>query len=219
MIPGKPDVMSLGPAFKRSAAVVLLAACMMTQSAGAASVRALDVRALMRGSELVFEGRPTITRVVKDPASGLIWTEVDFEVVDVVKGRRPSGPLTLSFLGGVADGRGLWVSDMNIPEVDERGIYFVESVSRRQVNPLLGWSQGHFKRMKTPTGPGCVTTFDGRPVMDVVPEPESTSAALSTGVARGLRLGTRSNCGNGLTAARFKKTLTEINSVADSDAQ
>ena len=52
--------------------------------------------------------------------------------------------LELRFSGGTVNGETVEVSGLRLPEVGEQGIYFIESVSRNLVNPLLGWSQGHY---------------------------------------------------------------------------
>ncbi|MCG8414596.1 MAG: hypothetical protein MI746_10305, partial [Pseudomonadales bacterium] len=53
-----------------------------------------------------------------------------------------------------------------IPKVDEEGVYFVESTSRDLINPLLGWSQGHFLIVDD-EGERRITTSNLRPVTDV----------------------------------------------------
>ena len=36
------------------------------------------------------------------------------------------------------------VADMQMPEIGELGIYFVETLSEQQIHPLFGWQQGHY---------------------------------------------------------------------------
>ena len=62
----------------------------------------------------------------------------------MLKGEYAGSTLELRFLGGTVGTARLEVTDMLVPQVAERGIYFVESLSAPQVNPLVGWSQGHF---------------------------------------------------------------------------
>ena len=56
------------------------------------------------------------------------------------------------------------ISDMKVPQVGERGIYFVESLERSQVHPLYGWSQGHFIVEMDDTGADRVMTTRKQPV-------------------------------------------------------
>jgi hypothetical protein len=55
-----------------------------------------------------------------------------------------------------------------IPALGEQGIYFVESLSADMLNPLLGWSQGHYLIFDD-NGERRVSTVDNRPVVDVQP--------------------------------------------------
>jgi len=47
-------------------------------------------------------------------------------------------------MGGRIGELTLEVSDMRMPEVGERGIYFVETLNEQQIHPLFGWQQGHY---------------------------------------------------------------------------
>jgi len=58
------------------------------------------------------------------------------------------------------------VSGLRIPEDGEQGIYFVESVSRDLINPLIGWSQGHFVIVDD-NGDRRISTADDKPVTQV----------------------------------------------------
>ena len=53
-----------------------------------------------------------------------------------------------------------------IPEMSEQGVYFVESMSRDLINPLIGWSQGHFI-IHDDRGIRRVSTADNQPVIKV----------------------------------------------------
>ncbi len=113
------------------------------------------------------------------PNSRTLRTEVTFEVDEVIKGNLDSDRVTLSFLGGVADGVALRVSDLHIPELGEQGIYFVESLSQPLVNPLMGWHQGHYLiDREQGTGRAMVRTSDGKPVFDL-------ETARAYGISRG----------------------------------
>ena len=109
------------------------------------------------------------------------------------------------------------VSDMQVPQVGEHGIYFVESLVRSQVHPLYGWSQGHFIVETDDTGTDRVMTSRKQSVIGVefgMPAKQMTSSkqksqSLSNGVARGLKLASEEKDTRGLPLAEFKKTLHE----------
>ncbi len=119
--------------------LVVMALLFLPLLAGASSIRRMDMDEIASRAELVFEGRVIARRVVHVPNSRTLRTEVTFEVDEVIKGNLDGDRVTLFFLGGVADGVALRVSDLLIPELGEQGIYFVESLSRPLVNPLVGW--------------------------------------------------------------------------------
>ena len=147
--------------------------------AGASSIRRMDMDEIASRAELVFEGRVIARRVVHVPNSRTLRTEVTFEVDEVIKGNLDSNRVTLSFLGGVADGVALRVSDLLIPELGEQGIYFVESLSRPLVNPLVGWHQGHYLiDHEQGTDRAMVRTRDGKPIFGLEP-------ARGYGISRG----------------------------------
>ena len=72
-----------------------------------------------------------------------IHTYVTFRVVDVIKGTHNRPEIILRFLGGTVVEISLDVSESTLPEFGQKGVYFVESLDRFQVNPLYGMDQGH----------------------------------------------------------------------------
>lgn len=161
--------------------LVVMALLFLPLLAGASSIRRMDMDEIASRAELVFEGRVIARRVVHVPNSRTLRTEVTFEVDEVIKGNLDGDRVTLFFLGGVADGVALRVSDLLIPELGEQGIYFVESLSRPLVNPLVGWHQGHYLIDHEPgTGRAMVRTRDGKPVFDLEP-----ARARAYGISRG----------------------------------
>ena len=127
---------------KYSAAWIAL--LLMSISYGnASSVLEVSLNEMLQQSQLVFEG--TVTAIeARENSQKRIHTYVTFEIKDIIKGKYESDFITLSFLGGTVGDVTRAVSDMQFPEKGEQGIYFVESLERMQVNPLYGWSQGHF---------------------------------------------------------------------------
>jgi hypothetical protein len=90
-------------------------------------------------------------------------------VTDVIKGEHDGATLELKFLGGSINGRILEVSGLRLPALNETGIYFIETLSQDLVNPLMGWSQGHFLIQSDANGLARVTTNDNAPVLEVQP--------------------------------------------------
>ena len=176
---------------------LLLCLFVVNTSAWSAAVLQLDMDRLLLDSEFVFEGEVSASRAEWSPVQGAILTKVTFQIDDVIKGDYSASTVELSFNGGTIGQLTLQVAGMIYPQPGDRGIYFVESLSRQQVNPLLGWSQGHFRIRPDRT----VSTEQGQPVLGLTPRlnqslgaftrnPQTTSRhLLSDGHAHGLKLG------------------------------
>ena len=161
---------------------------------------------LLQNSALVFEGQVTAVKVHEN-GNHHIWTRITFEVSDVIKGDLKGRKITLNFLGGEVTGRKLSVSNMHMPALHEKGIYFVESAERSLVQPLYGWSQGHFKIAKGAAGKDRVLTRSGRPVRGIERTNGKRSGELSQGAARGLMLGDDGDVDTALDKQDFKRLL------------
>lgn len=144
-------------------AVMLLSAPL---SLTATTILSMDIDEVASGAEFVFEGQ-VLQHNVQENAAGIVVTYVTFQVDDVIKGDYQDSYLELKFTGGSLEGQVVEVSGLRIPKVDEQGIYFVESISRDLVNPLLGWSQGHFLIVND-NGDRRVSTNNLRPVTEVM---------------------------------------------------
>jgi len=193
---------------------------LVSGTAGATSVRQLSLDELLQGAELVFEGRVidiAARRLETGSAAhaGLIYTTVTFEVLDLVKGEYTQSTLTLSFLGGSAEGRALLIEEMRLPARGERGIYFVESLARRQVHPLYGWSQGHFLVVSDPDLGERVMTADSQAITAVEPASTKQTFKLSKGAVEGLALASGAALRRAMTAEQFKHTLRDRLKQAD----
>lgn len=181
----------------------------------AASVRQVDIDEMLQQCQLVFEGK-VVSLVAKEVGPKRIRTYVTFEIHEVIKGEQPGGAITLSFLGGTVDGLTMAVSDMEIPQVGEQGIYFVESLERVQAHPLYGWSQGHFLVEPDDTGAERVKTNGKKPVTAVGRDLQTLQMnarqeqvqSLSMGVVGGVTLAPDEKS-KGMTTAEFKKALRE----------
>lgn len=183
-------------------------------NSNASSVVEVSMDEMLQQSQLVFEG--TVTAIsAKENSQKRIHTYVTFEVKDILKGEYPGNTLTLRFLGGTVGDLTLAVSDMRLPQEGEHGIYFVESLERFQVNPLYGWSQGHFIVERDATGSERVMTNRRLPVTGVMadmPDEPMTPAkeriqALSKGVSRDIVVAQEGKDNRGMPVDEFKKAL------------
>jgi len=180
----------------------------------AASVRQISMDQMLRACEFVFQGRVTAIEV-RQNEQRRIHSYVTFAIEEVIKGQYSGDQITLSFLGGTVGDVTMAVSDMQLPERGERGVYFVESLKRAQVNPLYGWSQGHFLVERDEAGDDRVMTSGRQPVLQVAGDEanrqtgsgESRAPALSKGVARGVAIPEQSGVHKGMVLSDFKKAL------------
>jgi hypothetical protein len=130
-------------------------------------------------------------------------------VIDILKGNAGATDIELKFLGGSLNGEVLEVNGSRLPRLGEHGIYFVESLSRDLINPLLGWSQGHYL-IKTVAGIESMTTVDAKPIIAISPaeadsDPQTSGASTGTASAQSrilspLRIATDPNVAEGIVA-------------------
>jgi len=149
----------------------------------ASSILEVDFQQIVNKSESIFEGEVVAT-TPEMSADGNIYTFVDFLVLDVLSGDLNVGEsITLRFTGGTANGLTLSVGS-TIPAIGEHGVYFVESVDAQLINPLYGWSQGHYRIQAN----GHIIAGDTQVVIGTDKQSRSTSAKtnLSTGIAKGI---------------------------------
>ena len=109
----------------------------------ASVVLELSFDQVCQGSELIFEGRVISEDTRSSPTSGKPFTYFTFQIIDIIKGSYNNSTIELGYMGGQLGGSTLKVFDMKMPEIGERGIYFVENLSVQQIHPLCGWQQGH----------------------------------------------------------------------------
>ena len=199
-----------------SRAILIVLLLMPICYGNATSVREVSMNELLQQSQLVFEG--TVTAIeARQNSQNRIHTYVTFEITDIIKGEYPSNIITLRFLGGTVDDVTMVVSDMRLPQEEEHGIYFVESLKRFQVNPLYGWSQGHFIVERDGAGRERVMTNRRLPVtgvMDYMSDEPATPGKeriqdLSKGVSRDLVVAQEGETNRGMTTDEFKKVLHE----------
>jgi hypothetical protein len=150
--------------FRRLLACIFILQCIPL--ADATTILGMDIDQLARDAEFIFEGEVIAIQSRQDNGD-IISTYVTFTVSEVIKGDANRDTIELEFLGGSIDGRMTQVSGLTLPGLGEQGIYFVESTSRDLVNPLLGWSQGHFLINADRDGTLRISTVDNKPVSQV----------------------------------------------------
>lgn len=111
----------------------------------ATSLRQLSISQVATQAELIFEGEVVAIESRWNADGSHIQTFVTYRIAQVLKGTYASTALNLSFVGGSVDSTTERFDGLIYPEFGEHGIYFVENISQQQLNPLVGWSQGHYK--------------------------------------------------------------------------
>jgi hypothetical protein len=170
--------------------------------AGASTLLRVSVDELTQRAEFVFEGEVVSVQAQRSGARGMISTFVTFNVIDTIKGSARVESIELKFLGGNLEGERLEVNGSRIPELGERGVYFVESLTQDLINPLLGWSQGQYL-IQTEDGVEQVTSVNARPIVSVAAPRSAAAAAPGPATARSaarLRVAAEPTVAEGLNA-------------------
>ena len=145
---------------------VLMSYLLLVSPLWATTILGMNIDEVAQGAELIFEGE-VVEHNVRENAAGMIVTYVTFRIEELIKGEYDEPLLELKFTGGRLGGQIMEISGLRIPSPNEEGIYFVESVNRNLVNPLLGWSQGHYLIYEE-SGERRVSTVNDRPDADVL---------------------------------------------------
>ena len=122
----------------------LIASTLGDNSADASTIMKANLDQVAKESELIFEGRAVSKETRPSPISGKPFTYFTFDIIDLIKGSYSNPTIEIGFMGGTLGNITLEVSDMRMPEIGERGIYFVENIGEQQIHPLFGWQQGHY---------------------------------------------------------------------------
>jgi hypothetical protein len=193
---------------------VLLVAVMACSITFASSVEQVSMAEVTKGSELIFRGRVLDAHSVREGTTA-IFTRVTFQVLEIYKGPKVSNQIELDFMGGKLGTLELNVADMRFPKVGESGIYFVESLKRKQVHPLYGWQQGHFLISRDSLGTERVHTVYDKPVTSILADSPSRAApaAPSEIIARGVLTSQSASPEEGMTVNEFKRRIQEIDSA------
>ena len=198
--------------------LILLFAFVYSSSGIATTILGMDIDKLVKDAEFVFEGEVILHETRQDSNSGIVNTYVTFKINDVLKGDYSSDLIELKFAGGTFNNQVVEVSGLVIPKDGEQGIYFVESTSRNLLNPLLGWSQGHFLIQEV-LGERRMRTVDQKPVIQIqavssIPPSIKKPQALIEGngdVAAGVNVDiSELPTERGLTVDEFKDSILEL---------
>ncbi|MDE0433546.1 MAG: hypothetical protein OXH92_06015, partial [Bryobacterales bacterium] len=180
----------------------------------ASTVMQVSFQEMVATSEFIFEGTVIGQEAIRPDGSRNIFTRVTFAVSDVLKGDNDASTVSLYFMGGTIGSLTLSISDLQIPKNGERGIYFVESIAKRQVHPLYGWNQGRFLILNDRDGNPRVHTAKGEPIRSVGKTATPTVAALldgATAAALGVEVAADSaGVESVLTPGAFKQRIRDI---------
>jgi len=112
---------------------------LLSANSFATTLLPVTMKQLSSESELVFDS------YVKRPTDhGVPFTYVQFEVLDIISSSFAPPYVTLGFAGGTLDGMTYRVDGVHYSWINERGTYFVETLTRELLNPLYGWLQGYY---------------------------------------------------------------------------
>lgn len=159
---------------------------LMSQLVNATSILQLDMNDLLQDAEFVFEGEVIASESRFSLSGDAINTYVTFEITDVISGDYALPTIELSFSGGSAQNLTMQVHGMIYPQLGETGIYFIEEIGRVFLNPLVGWSQGHFLIREDDQGAERMYTAGDAPIIEM-DDQSAPAASISEGVATGVR--------------------------------
>ena len=126
-------------------------ALFVTSAPTASVIRQVILEEVVQNAEFVFEGQVISEETRPSPIDGRTFTYFTFDITDVIKGSYSGNYIELGFAGGTLNDVTLCVSGMHMPEIGEKGIYFVESLKKELVHPLYGWHQGHYLVVQNPS--------------------------------------------------------------------
>lgn len=197
------------PDIKRIACGLLLIVLLQINMVSASSVQQVAIDDMLEVAELIFEGEVTAVESRWNQDRTAINTYVTFNIIDIIHGSFGSSSIELSFAGGSADGLTLQVAGMIYPQLGEMGIYFIEEIGATFVNPIVGWSQGHFIVEEDANGEQRMRSAERQPITEMTDDSAPVSA-LSEGVAAGVKTNQNtSQMSTGMSKDRFKQDLRD----------
>ncbi len=179
--------------------------------ASGSSVAQVSLQEMLQDSELVFEGRVIGQEVRAGAGKRAIFTFMTLEVLDVIKGAYPAERIELRYLGGTLGDQSLQVTDLHLPSVGDRGVFFVETLGNSPAHPLYGWDQGHYRIVRDPQGQQeIVENYRRQPIYGIDRTRMRNKSGLSTGTASGLSLEPTALGSEPLSAQDFKQELRDL---------
>lgn len=187
--------------------MLLVLFSLQTSIVNASSVQQVAVDDMLEIAELIFEGRVTAVESRWNNGRTAINTLVTFNIIDVIHGDYANSSIVLQFAGGSADGLTMQIEGIIYPQLGETGIYFIEETDRALVNPIVGWSQGHFLISEDANGEQRMLTAEREPIIEMNDDP-APAQALSEGVAAGLITNkSAAQVASGMSKTSFKQQL------------
>ena len=190
--------------FHLSKYVVLLMLSCVISTAQASTIRLNTIDETAKAAELIFEGVVLASESRWNNAKTDIITVITFRVDDVIKGDYAQPTLSLRFAGGQVDNDRVQYQAVVYPQLGEAGIYFVESINRNLINPLVGWSQGHFML----DADNAVMSNQHRAVMSLETVAPAAQTQISQGAASGVVLGKAGE--TGMSKQKFKQAINAM---------
>ena len=176
------------------------------QYLSATSVIRISFSDLYERSALVVEGEVSEVFSRLDPDNQQIWTHVRITTRDTLKGI-DTPVLLLKFMGGTVGDLTQRVTEMQYPALGEHGVYFIESTTRLQIHPFVGWAQGHFKVHTSAQGEQLLHTAQGYPITNIDLNPRTTTIGMSSGVALGIQYSRETTDAAPISLDTFKTNL------------
>ena len=137
----------------------------ISTSLHATTIQKFTFEEMVELSALIVEAEVLDVSIIDK--GNVVHTNVLLAVNDVLKGEIPGDYLELNFLGGESDKIAVLVSGQDIPLLGEKGFYFIEDLESKSVNPLIGWSQGHFRIITDAKGNETLLTDVQQEVMEI----------------------------------------------------
>jgi hypothetical protein len=204
------DKQTIGLSFRsKSARLAVVMAATLSVALGSV-VEQVTLEQMLKNSQLVFEGTVIGISPHLNPSSSEIETDIAFRVSDVIKGSFSEPVIVLTFSGGTVGTITQRIGDMRMPHYGEHGVYFVESLARKQVHPLYGWDQGHFLVKTNDSGVGIVTTLNSRPVLSLQTAKKNPPTGFSSRIAIGVQIADEATDARALSIEQFKYNLRQI---------
>lgn len=167
-----------------------LASCLigiaLSTTAGAASVRPLQLGQIIDDAAVAFQGTCVDNRTEREAATGFVVTFTTFAVKDVLKGSVPA-TYTIKQIGGQMPAAGemsFRVDGVPTFAIGQDYVVLMAGVSSAGFSSPIGLGQGKFSVHKDPAGAKVANGRDFREMVTSIPAavlPPTTKAALAEG--------------------------------------